>query len=41
MNHAIVVIPAQMQRMLQPKSGRHFRVGVMRADGVKREEDQN
>src|ERR671923_214855 len=41
MNDAIIMIPSQVQPMLQPKTSRHLRIGVMRANGVKSEENEN
>src|SRR5438477_5453136 len=41
MNDAVVMIPVQVQPILQPETSRNLRVGVMRTSGVKSQEDEN
>src|SRR6266513_1786324 len=41
MNDTVVMISIQVQPILHPKTSRNLRVGVMRADGVKSQKDEN
>src|SRR5437762_12934729 len=41
MNYPVKMIPLQMQQVAEPKTDRDFRVGVMRANRVKRQEQQD
>src|SRR5437773_6011310 len=41
MDDAIVVIAAQMKPVFRPKTKWDLRIGIMRTDGVKDQEDQN
>src|SRR5436189_3483827 len=41
MNYAIKMISLQMEKVAEPKTDRDFRVGVMRTDCMKRQEEQD
>src|SRR5438874_11122482 len=41
MNDPVAMIAFQMQPILQPEPGRHFRVGVVRTDRMKHEKNEN
>ncbi len=41
MNDTVVMISIQVQPILHPKTSRNLRVGVMRADGVKSQKDED